>query len=515
MNTYDKKVNILVVEDEVVVGMEIRQRLKSLGYNVVDVVSSEEDAIKKAEETHPHLVLMDIKLGGKMDGINAAAQIKNQHDIPVIYITAYSDDETLRRAKITEPYGYILKPFEERELHSNIEIALYKHEIEKKVKDNEEKYRDLFENANDIIQAVKPDGRFLYVNNKWKETLGYDDTEISKLNLFDIIHPDSKNNCKDIFNKILSGEKIRGLQASFITKNGKAIIIEGNINCRFKDGKPVSTRGIFRDITKQKKAQDDLKRLNEELEKKVNERTLEVQKLLKQKDEFINQLGHDLKNPLTPILGFLPIIEEKETDPEKKELIKITIKNAKYIKELVEKTLKLARLDSPETKLEINNLNLYKELCEVIINNKPNFEKNNVKIENLIDKNFIVKADKIRLKELFDNLISNAIKYTPKKGKIVFDAERKEDWIEISITDTGNGLTNDQIEHIFDEFYKVDESRHDFESSGLGLPICKKIVEKHGGKIWVNSPGFDKGSTFYFTLKSSGKNKEFKNGGET
>ncbi len=130
------KAQILIVEDEGVVAMEIEARLKNLGYAVAAVASSGEEAIEKAVETHPDLVLMDIKLRGGMDGVEAAEQIRARFDIPVIYLTAHADNDTLRRAKVTEPFGYIIKPFEERELYTNIEIALYKHNLEKELKEN-------------------------------------------------------------------------------------------------------------------------------------------------------------------------------------------------------------------------------------------------------------------------------------------------------------------------------------------------------------------------------------------
>jgi len=125
---------ILVVEDEGIVAMDIQKRLERLSYSVPAVVDTGEDAIKKAGETHPDLVLMDIHLKGEMTGIEAAEQIRNAYNIPVLYLTAYADDETLERAKITEPYGYILKPFKDRELHSNIDIALHKHKIDRELR---------------------------------------------------------------------------------------------------------------------------------------------------------------------------------------------------------------------------------------------------------------------------------------------------------------------------------------------------------------------------------------------
>ena len=115
--------HILVVEDEAVTAMDMQRRLKHLGYNVPVVVSSGEEAIKNIKENHPDLVLMDINLNNEMDGIDAASKIHSFSDIPVIYMTAYSDDKTLERAKITEPFGYLIKPFKDREVNITIELS--------------------------------------------------------------------------------------------------------------------------------------------------------------------------------------------------------------------------------------------------------------------------------------------------------------------------------------------------------------------------------------------------------
>ena len=124
---------ILVVEDERIVAADIQKRLENRGYSVPVIVSSGVEAIRKAEETRPALVLMNMSLEGDIDGITAAGQIRARFDIPVIYLTAFSDKRTLQEAKVTEPYGYILKPFDEKELHTTIEMALYKHKSERKL----------------------------------------------------------------------------------------------------------------------------------------------------------------------------------------------------------------------------------------------------------------------------------------------------------------------------------------------------------------------------------------------
>ncbi len=128
------KSKIMIVEDEWITADDIRMSLQSLGYTVSSVVSSGEEAIQKAEKDKPDLVLMDIMLKGKMDGIEAASQIRSCYNIPIIYLTAYTNETVLERAKITEPFGYIVKPFAKQDLKVAIEMALYKHRVEKERK---------------------------------------------------------------------------------------------------------------------------------------------------------------------------------------------------------------------------------------------------------------------------------------------------------------------------------------------------------------------------------------------
>ncbi len=137
--------SIMLVEDEIIVAADVKNRLENMGYVVLGIFDTGEEAIQKAGELKPDMVLMDIVLKGEMDGIDAAQKIRELFDIPLIYLTAYSDKKTLERAKVTEPFGYVLKPFEDREIQSAIEMALYKHQMEKKLKESEEKYRKLVE----------------------------------------------------------------------------------------------------------------------------------------------------------------------------------------------------------------------------------------------------------------------------------------------------------------------------------------------------------------------------------
>jgi PAS domain S-box-containing protein len=155
---------IMIVEDEAITGMDIRRSLTEMGYSVCAIATTGELAIRKAGELHPDLILMDIMLAGKMSGIEAAEKILQEYRIPVVYLTAYSDDKFLSRAKVTEPFGYILKPFRELELKTTIEMALYKYAMDETLRLSEETKRILLDATEDRVFLMDPKGRFLAVN---------------------------------------------------------------------------------------------------------------------------------------------------------------------------------------------------------------------------------------------------------------------------------------------------------------------------------------------------------------
>jgi signal transduction histidine kinase len=258
-------------------------------------------------------------------------------------------------------------------------------------------------------------------------------------------------------------------------------------------------------------AREELNILNKNLEQRVQERTKEVERLLKQKDEFITQLGHDLKNPLGPLINLLPFLEEDETDSARKEMLTVLHRNADYMKNLVVKTLELAALNSPNTRFSIEQMNLFKEVDQIIENKKILFDEKKVIISNNIDRSLFIKADRLRLEELLTNIFENSIKYAMDKCKILIKAEPADGMVNIAITDNGIGMTKEELDRIFDEFYKADSARHDIQSTGLGMSICKRIVEKQGGRIWVESPGPGKGTTVNFTLPAASGPKNKRN----
>jgi len=239
------KTSILVVEDESIVAKDIQNSLKKLGYSVPSVENSGEDAIDAAGQYRPDLILMDIMLKGEISGIEAAEQIKNRYQIPVIFLTAYADESTLNKAKVTEPYGYIIKPFKEIDLHTSIEMALYKHGKEQEVR----KERDLYSSI--VLDKSADDCIFVKSNSRLVKVKTNEIYFVEALKDYVIIHSkDAKytvhSTMKDMQSKLSTSEFLR-VHRSFIVRVDKIFAIEQNNLVMEDEKKVIPVGGSYRD----------------------------------------------------------------------------------------------------------------------------------------------------------------------------------------------------------------------------------------------------------------------------
>jgi PAS domain S-box-containing protein len=255
---------ILIVEDESIVAEHIRRNLEHLGYSVSSVVSSGEKAIEEVEVKVPDLVLIETVLQGKMNGIETANQIRSRFNIPVVYLTAYSDEKTLERAKITEPFGYIIKPFNERELHINIEIALYKHKMERELKEREQWLTTAIKGLGEAVIAIDKKG-IIKIMNPFAEALtGWkreDALGKSLTTVFNIISEETDKQIENPITKAIREDIFYGLaeHTVLITKEGMKIPVD-IIGSTIKDDRD-SIIGIvlnFCDIIERKRVDEAL-----------------------------------------------------------------------------------------------------------------------------------------------------------------------------------------------------------------------------------------------------------------
>ena len=303
-------IKILIVEDKNIEANDIKNVLESIGYEVPYIAYSGEKAIKMALKIMPDLILIDIQITGTIDGIDTAAKIK-ELNIPVIYIKAHSDEFNIERALSTEPYGYLIKPFDKNELQYVIESALFKNKMSKKLKASEEKYRRLAENSKDMIYLMTiPEGKYQYVNSSAENITGYTPEEFyqSTRLLLKAIHPDYKEYYRETWEKLLNSENSPDYEYKIITKHGKEKWLnQRNTLIKDLEGNSVAIEGIVTDITERKNAEEALKKREIEFHNE-NRKLLRAQRVAKIGIWENNLTTNELQwtEEMYKILGFNP-----------------------------------------------------------------------------------------------------------------------------------------------------------------------------------------------------------------
>ncbi|MGD8660930.1 MAG: response regulator, partial [Desulfobacterales bacterium] len=475
--------NILVVEDESIIAIDIRNRVLNLGYGVSGAAATGEDAIAIAEETLPDLVLMDIKLRGEMDGVEAASRIRLDLDIPVVYLTAYANASTLERAKFTEPFGYLVKPFEDTELQAALEIALYKHRMERRLRESEKRFRRLFENSPDAMFIADPEtGEILDANPAASELLLRPHAEIVGLHQSKLYPPRMFESAMTEFANLVhaswKNRKSHPVETVVLRADGSEICVEALAQIVEINGKPVF-HSSFRDISQRKQAEVEKKRL-------------EVQLNLAQKMEAIGTLAggiaHDFNNLLMGIQGNASLVLHTmdSTHPHYERL--------HAIEQLVESGAKLtAQLLGYASKgrYEVKTIDL-NSLVEGIANTFGRTKKEiTIHVEAAQDL-FSIDADQGQIEQVLLNFFVNAADAMPGGGELTLktmnatpeDMKRRlykpksGRYVLLTVADTGIGMDKETQKRIFDPFFTTKEMG---QGTGMGLASAYGIIKGHGG----------------------------------
>ena len=290
---------LLIVEDERIIAEDIKRTLLQFDYHVIDIISYGERVLERYEESKPDLILMDIMLAGKFNGIETASRIRKKYNVPIIYLTAYANEPILNSAKITEPFGYLIKPFEEHELHATIEMAFYRYKMESNLKQSEKKYRLLFNSIADPIFILSENGEiFLDCNDVVLNKYGYTKDELISAPASSIYIKEEWEQLSYYLNKKSS---IDSPVFTHVKKSGEKIIVElHKSEITFKEEQVLLV--IARDITKRKQAQ-------------VERQIVQEQLYQSQKMEIVGKLAggiaHDFNNLLTAINGYSDLALKK------------------------------------------------------------------------------------------------------------------------------------------------------------------------------------------------------------
>jgi PAS domain S-box-containing protein len=482
---------ILVVEDEGIVALEIQSRLINMGYDVRDVVATGEAAIERTLATHPDLVLMDIRLKGNIDGVAAADHIRLVLDIPVIFLTAYADADTLRRAKVTEPYGYILKPFEERELHIAIEMALYKYQMEQKLKEHERWLSTTLDSIRDAIITTDDQGLINFMNPLAVELTEWASAEAMGLPasaVFQLIDSQSKMPMDSFVSAALSQEATLSPEPDplLVTRKGVEFPVQYQAtSIRNHQGKVIGAVLIFRNMTDQRRIERELLRTQK----------LESLGLL------AGGVAHDFNNLLSAIVNNIGLVKARlrpvEDIYKRLEFVERAVWRGA---ELTQQLLTFAKGGAPVKKVTTVDA-VIQESAELALHDS-NVRFTYTRPDDL----WSVEVDTGQMGQAFHNLLLNAKEAMPMGGEVIIQAENvvigpeqhftllPGNYVRILVQDHGIGIAQENLAKIFDPYFTTK-----FSGNGLGLTTTYSIITRHDGHIQVESE-VGKGAIFILHL---------------
>lgn len=485
---------LLIVEDENIVARDLRATLQQLGYDVLDAVATGREAVVRVVADRPDLVLMDIALRGDMDGIQAAADIRERFDIPVVYLTAHADEATLQRAKITGPFGYVLKPFDERELHTAILMALHKHKLERELRDSRQWLATTIRSIGDAVIATDGEGRVLLMNPVAELLTGWPEADAAGRPLsevFQILNEHSRQPAENPVERVLQEGTIVGLanHTTLVARDGTERPVDDSAApIRNPDGTILGVILVFRDVSERRR-----------LETELRERARQLEEADRRKDEFLALLAHELRNPLAPIAIGLELLMDV---PPHNEVITTMKGQVEHLTRLVSDLLDVSRITRGRIELRKQQVELATVIARAVEMARPLIDEGQHKLSlSVPSEPLLLEADPVRLTQVLANLLNNAARYSPPHSPIRLLAERSGETAVVRVQDQGIGIPVEYLSRIFDPFMQADQSLERSQGGlGIGLTLVQSLVRLHGGDVVAHSDGPGRGSEFTVTL---------------
>jgi len=468
--------NILIVEDEVIVALDIRARLESLGHSVLGLATTGEEAIKAVEQTIPDLVLMDVRLKGELDGIETAGILRKRFGVPAVYLTAYGDDETLHRAKFTEPYGFLIKPFEERELHGTIEMALYKIAMEKSLRQQTSRLEQVMATIPEGIALFDASNRLLTSNLRARQYL---------LDLGVINHDNDDQLAETFAEPMVKGRDTGIWQDHFAAgpppRTYEAVatsVATGNV-VHQTDNDSLEWLLVLRDVTNERQIQQRVQ---------FHERLASI-------GQLAAGIAHDFNNILSSIMVFAEVIRsiEPNLSPKSRDRLDMIEQQGRRASNLIKQLLAFSRSSTVDTQ-PVDLAPLLHEQQQVLMRLIP---ENIQVVIDYLPGSYVVSGDATQIQQVLMNLALNARDAMLEGGRLCIELLRHageislidqqpqgQNWIVIKVSDTGIGIDPQDLPHIFEPFYTT---KAPGKGTGLGLAQVYGIVRQHRGTVQVES----------------------------
>lgn len=475
---------ILIVEDEATIALQLEERLTRMGYEVVGRTTSGLEAIDLSKRLNPDVVLMDIVMPGEMDGIEASIVIKEESDIPVIFLTAYSEDYFINRAKLSEPFAYIVKPFQEREVKAAIEIALYRRKVAEQLRVEERRFHAVVDYANDAIISFDANGDIFFWNKMAEDLFGSLANERLGTPFASILKEESR----EAFRKMMkesslaeahkTSKELKGINA-----RGGELCIDASLSSWESGGERFYT-SVLRDIS----------------DRKHTEQALIQSERLRMASELSAGICHNLNNILTGISGPASLLQQKTRDPELLNTIELILFTSKRASDLINKlhlSVRGQRMENPYP-VDLNEMvEQTLQLTQDRWKSRPECQGVGIHIRTDLGDVPLVRATEADMCGMIANLLFNSIEAMPDGGEIWIRTQIEGEFVQLLFRDTGIGMDAETCRKVFEPFFTTNME----VGRGLGLSTLRGTLTHWGGKAEVNS-ALEKGATFtlYFPL---------------
>jgi PAS domain S-box-containing protein len=489
---------ILVVEDERIVALDIVSSLKRMGHTVPAAVGSGEAALRDAERLRPDLVLMDIGLSGAVDGVEAARQIREHLDLPVIYLTAHADEATLQRAKVTGPVGYLLKPFDERDLRTAIEMALHRHRMERELREGRQWFATTLQSLGDAVLATDGGGAVKFLNPAAVTRTGWtQDEAVGRAcgGVFRAVQEQTRAPVESPAARVLREGAPVVLPAStlLVARDGRERPISGSAApLRDARGNVLGAAQVFRDETERRQLEEQLR---------------QAQKL-EAVGRLAGGIAHDFNNLLTIINGYCNLVlSGTDRDSLAYGLIEEVLKAGNRAASLTHQLLAFSRKQVLQP--------VVLDLNEAVASNQKMLRRligeDVALVTDLAPGLRPIRADPGQVEQVLLNLAVNARDAMPRGGTLVVQTANVRvgeagaeacpelppgPYVRLEVRDTGTGMDAATLAHMFEPFFTT---KGPGRGTGLGLATVYGIVKQSNGHIRVTSaPGRGTTFTIYF-----------------
>lgn len=474
-----KKPTILIVEDELIVGMYTRNLLERMGYQVLAVETTGEGALNRAVTGKPDLILMDIALQEQMDGLQTAEAIRGHLEIPIIFSTAYTDDQMLTQAKKLEPAGYLLKPLDPRQLSVTVEMALHKAEVERRLRRSESRFRRMAEVSPFPIFIVNDDGRITYINRRFSELFGYTRADI----------PDENRWMEQAYPAAEERERVWEIWTADVEGSRSGPVPHREVDVRCKDGeiRTIRFRLARLDADQVMLTCEDLTRQRQFEEELLRTKKLESVAIL------AGGIAHDFNNLLSVIMGNINLLQLAVDGDEK---------TTRWLAEAERAAMRARNLTGKFTYFASGGKPVRQVAdIRVIIRDAMSLALSGSSADwtgAFPNDLWPVDVDPSQIGQVINNVALNALTAMPRGGTVRVSAENCRvaegelpplgagEYVRIAVADTGIGIPPEHLLDIFDPYFTT-KRRGTQKGMGFGLPIAHAVVRRHGGHIHVTS----------------------------